>query len=68
MAIQQLRGCIVDNLVVLAIVLAFLLFVLAVVCVSTVAYSAERMHRERRRLERVLHDYNIAFEDDYKPF
>ena len=28
----------------------------------------QSLKRERLRLEKVLHDYNKAFEDDYKPF
>lgn len=34
----------------------------------TVVASVILLKRERLRLEKVLHDYNKSFEDDYRPF
>lgn len=48
-----------------------------IICLQTVVYCIsavslekrrKRLLRERRRLEKVLHDYNKLCKDDYNPF
>ena len=49
--------------------LTFTVFALIMLlAVLTVVFSVFLLKRERLRLEKILHDYNKAFEDDYKPF
>lgn len=46
----------------------FALALIMMLSVLTVVASVFLLKRERLRLEKVLHDYNKSFEDDYNPF
>lgn len=55
-------------------IIALTIFAVLVYALCVLVGSAYLMRKkqafaqERLRLEKVLHDYNKAFEDDYKPF
>lgn len=57
-----------NGIVVTALVSMGFIAVLGVFSALEIENKRRTMQAERRRLERIVHDYNARFKDDYNPF